>query len=373
MIVLHIITGLNQGGAETALFRLVTHSSQQTENVVLSMTDMGVFGKELESKGIRVLILNQPQKRITLRGVFKLFKLIKKVRPDVVQTWMYHADFIGGVVAKIVGVKKIFWGITHFNLSRSINSRTTILVARLCAFISWFVPSKIIICAESSINVHKRVGYSDKFISIPLGYEIANFKRSMSSRYDLRQKWGVLKNEIVIGFVGRWDPQKDHKNLIAAFNIISQSNSNFKCVLIGPRMDTSNEELMSMIQSVYGDKKNILPLGIIDDLPSALASLDIHVLPSLGEAFPNVVAEAMASAIPCIVTDVGDAPIIVGNTGWVVPPGDSIKLSSAIKLAAKEMENKDQWKVRKGDCRKRIEDNYSIEKMVLRYYDVWNS
>ena len=116
MKVLHIITGLNHGGAESALYRLVTfHKIDTIENIVVSMTDRGFYFNELSIEGIRVFTLDMPRRSISVIGLFRLWKIIRYEKPDVVQTWMYHSDLIGGIVAKLSGVKKIIWGVVHYN------------------------------------------------------------------------------------------------------------------------------------------------------------------------------------------------------------------------------------------------------------------
>jgi Glycosyltransferase len=118
---------------------------------------------------------------------------------------------------------------------------------------------------------------------------------------------------------------------------------------------------------------NISLLGQRTDIATIMNSLDVHILSSsFGEGFPNVVAEAMACGTPCITTDVGDAAIIVGDTGWVVPPKDSQALANAMLEAMEEKQNNPQaWKARKQACRERIVNNFSIEKMVDSYHQVW--
>jgi glycosyltransferase involved in cell wall biosynthesis len=101
-------------------------------------------------------------------------------------------------------------------------------------------------------------------------------------------------------------------------------------------------------------------------------ALDIHILSSRSEGFPNVLAEAMACGTPCVTTDVGDAAMIVGDTGWVVPPKNPQVLANAILEAINEKQNNPlMWEVREQACRDRIVDNFSIEKMVAGYHQVW--
>ena len=116
---------------------------------------------------------------------------------------------------------------------------------------------------------------------------------------------------------------------------------------------------------------NVMLLGPRDDIPLIMNILDTHVLSSLGEAFPNVIAEAMACATPCITTDVGDASKIVGDTGWVVPSQDHCSLAQSIIEALTQVNDNYNWDLRKTASRKRIAEHYTTDKMVSDYYKVW--
>src|SRR5690606_987860 len=114
-MVLHVITGLNDGGAESVLFRLCTHDRSRRHHVI-SLIDGGKYGPLLERAGVGLTCLNMPRGRITLRGMRTLWKFIRQTRPDVVQTWMYHADLLAGVVARFAGCRHVVWGIRHTTL-----------------------------------------------------------------------------------------------------------------------------------------------------------------------------------------------------------------------------------------------------------------
>src|SRR5690606_12557663 len=112
LTVVHVISGLGQGGAETVLYRLVTAPQTQTRHIVVSLGDMDVFGPRLQQAGIEVHALRMKGLRF-LSGLYALRRLLKRIRPDVVQTWMYHADLLGGVVARSVGLRTVVWGIRN--------------------------------------------------------------------------------------------------------------------------------------------------------------------------------------------------------------------------------------------------------------------
>lgn len=371
MQIIHIITGLNNGGAEAVLYRLVTNDTKH-KHVVVSLMGMGKYGPLLEEKGIEVVCLNMPQGKLTLGGVLTLWKTLRKHKPDVVQTWMYHADFIGGLVAKFAGIKNIVWGIHHTDLVPGESRKATILIARLCAKISAFVPTKIVCCAERAAQVHAELGYKkEKMVVIGNGYELSHFRVDEAMGAETREALGIEANTPLLGKVGRFNALKDHKNLLQALAILKNKGLVFRALLVGPDIDVNNTELMSWVgqNQLQG---NLFLLGQRTDIPALMNAMDVHVLSSLSEAFPNVLCEAMACGTPCVTTDVGDAGLIVGDTGWVVPPRNAEALADAIEQALLEKQNNPEaWQQREQASRARIEENFSVETMIKKYHAVW--
>jgi len=313
-----------------------------------------------------------PRRKISLNGIIKLVKILKKEKPEVVQTWMYHADLIGGVIAKLIGIKKIYWGIVNYNLNKLALPLSTRITVKICSILSFFIPTKIISCSKNAITIHRNFGYSNKFVYIPLGFNVDEIVNNINqSSISYRKLWNIDKKDILIGCVARWDPQKDHKNLLLAFNLVTIIFPNVKCVFIGPKMNKQNTDLMRLLDKICEKKDNLILAGSVANISCAMSELDIHILPSIGEAFPNVVAEAMACKIPCIVTEVGDAPNIVDNLGWVVKPSNHYELASTIRIAIEDMSNKNNWILRKENCRLRIVQNYSLNKMMKSYEKIW--
>lgn len=370
MSVVHIITGLNDGGAEAVLYRLCAHDTTQ-KHYVISMMDAGKYGPLLQHVGVEVHCLNMPQGRVTIYGLWRLWSLLRELKPRVVQTWMYHADLIGGVMAKLAGIKAIFWGVRHTVLEPGKSKRSTIYVARLCALLSRWVPSKIVCCANKAVEVHARLGYvADKMIVISNGYNLKQFFPDRLARIRLRNEWGVDEALPLLGMVGRFDPQKDHRNLIGALGKLRQLGCAFRLVLVGENLLESNHELVGWID-LQNMRDHITLMGPRSDIPSVMNALDVHVLSSSSEAFPNVVAEAMACAIPCVTTNVGDAALIVGETGWVVPAGSPDALASALLESLDSLTDASGWMTRKQQARQRIVDKFSLERMVNAYQLVW--
>lgn len=373
--VVHIISGLGQGGAETVLHRLVTAPGGRCVHTVISLGDEGVFGSRLRRAGVAVHVLNMKESAWAApRGLWRLYRLLGQLRPDVVQTWMYHADLLGGIVARLAGVRALSWGIRNSGADLQHGSRTARGVAWLCARLSRWVPGIIIACADEAARRHADWGYdTDRMLVIPNGYDMEAWQADPQARAALRAEWGVAPDVPLIGSVARWNPLKDHANLLEALGLALRRHPSLRCVLVGEGMDLGNAELVSLLHR-HGLEQHVILLGRRDDVPRILAALDFYVLSSRAEGFPNVVAEAMATQVPCIVTDVGDAARIVGDCGWVVPPRNAGALAGAMGEALallSSAEGRAGYALRRHHGRERVEHRYGLGVMLRRYETVW--
>jgi len=370
MKVVHIITGLNNGGAEGVLYRLITHD-EENEHIIISMMDLGKYGPLLLERGLDVYCLNMKAGGISLASIYKLRRYLRRIDPDVVQTWMYHADLIGGIVAKSLGIKKIFWNIRHSNFDENHTKASTIKIAKINARLSKVIPKKIISCAQGAIKAHTDLGYDrEKIVVIGNGYDLSTFNINSNSRSAIREELNIGKHP-VLGMVGRYDPQKNHEGLLEALSLIKKQGYNFDLVLVGRDLNEKNKELLHKIKKLdLYDQVHLLDQR--SDIPNIMNALDIHILSSsYGEGFPNVIAEAMACGTPCIATDIGDSAVIIGDSGWIVSENNSEELANAIIKGFQEKENEQKWAIKIKSARKRILDNFDIEIMVEKYNNVW--
>ena len=373
MKIVHIISGLGNGGAEGVLYRLVTHDIKN-EHIVISMTDSGKYGPLLLDKGFTVFCLNMQSGKIALKPIYMLYKYLKDINPDIVQTWMYHADLIGGIIARAAGIKNIFWNLRHSNFDINHTKSSTIKIAKVNAKLSNIIPKKIISCAQGAIKAHTDLGYNrDKIVVIENGYDLDTFKVDNNSCSLIRKELRIGGNPI-IGMVGRYDPQKNHKGLIEALGIVKERGYTFDFVLVGRDLNNENKALLEQIK-----KLNLYGLThLLDqrsDIPSIMNALDLHVLSSsYGEGFPNVIAEAMACGTPCIATDIGDSNIIIDKYGIIIKPNDVDALVMSIIEMIDIMNSKQsEWNRLKSNGVNHIKINFSIQSMVSKYNIIWNS
>lgn len=370
MKITHIITGLDDGGAEAVLHRLVTSDRSGARHIVVSLGDGGRYAPLLQSASVPVHTLGMPRGRLTMGGLMRLYRLLRRERPDIVQTWMVHANLVGGIIARLAGCHRVFWGIHHTDLARGSLRSSARKAEWLCARLSGFVPRGIVACAERARQVSVASGYAPNKISvIPNGYDLSQFRPDPDARQAVRRELDIGDDIALIGLVGRWDPLKDHANLLRAFAQVRLTYPQCRLLLVGSGCDSGNRELAQLIADLeLGGTVHLL--GPRTDIPAVMNALDLHVLPSFSEAFPNVLCEAMACGTPCVSTDVGDAAAILGSTGWIVPPRDFIALASAIINAITER-TCPSWQNRKGKARDRIVENFSIHAMVEHYKTLW--
>lgn len=329
--VLHIIIGLNVGGAEMMLKRLVAShiGDYNCRHLVVSLSDFGTLGPQLQAKGVVVYALGMRSVLGIPLVLWRLVRLIRSIRPDIVQTWMYHADLLGGLAAHIAGNQHVIWGIRTTDI-RAGGSFATMIVRWLCAQLSRWVPQVIVCAAEASRRSHIAVGYdATKMVVIPNGYDFSWLKASPDERRSLREQCGINQKDLVLGSLGRFHADKDQENFVRASSLLAKQYPQLKFLMVGRGLDWNNSQLVDWINRSDCKDRFVL-LGERKDVPQCLAAMDIFCLHSRTEGFPNVLAEAMAMGLPCITTDVGDAAMLLADTGMVVPKENSAALAQGV-------------------------------------------
>ena len=368
MRITHIITSLGDGGAENTLYKICKYDTLN-EHIVISLKNSGKYFSLLNKLGVRVYCLNL--KFYSIHKFFYLLILLNYLKPDIVQTWLVHADMIGGIAAKLAGIKRIIWNIRYSNFKTGKVKNLTIILLKFLPILSFWIPQLIIIVSKNSKKIYKEKGYDFKKLKfIPNGYDLSILKPDKVQKKNFYKKIKVKKNIPIIGNVARYDPKKDHSNLIRALSIIRSKKISFVCYLFGSDVNRKNIKLVSEIESLHLSKYIKLS-NQNNNISEVMNGLDIHIQSSsYGEGFPNVVAEAMACGTPSIVTNVGDASFIVGKTGWIVPPNNPKKLARAIEMALLELGTKKWKKKRSIKARLRIQKTFKSAKclsLIINY------
>lgn len=370
--IVFIITGLSTGGAEMMLLKLLVRLDRQRfAPHVISLTTLGELAPRIAALGIPVDAIGMKPGRPSPSGFFRLVQLLKRLNPDVVHTWMYHADLLGGLAARFAGVSAVGWCIRNSNLDKDKTKLSTRAVVGLCASISKWVPSRILSCSEKARLVHVACGYAaEKMVVVPNGFDLTRFKPDEAARKRIRTELGLDVDTPLVGLIGRFDPQKNHAGFFEAAGVLYRHMPHVHFVLAGQAVDRSNDVLMQAITQA-GVLANTHLLGLRSDIAELMAALDVLASSSYGEAFPNVLGEAMACGVPCAVTDVGDSAYIVGDTGRVVASGDMAGLAAALEvLLALPPAEKSVLGER---ARARVAAHFEIGKVVQRYEDFYES
>ena len=366
--ILHLITDLETGGAEMMLYKLISKmDNKRFSNIVVSLTDKGTLGERIENLGIRVFTLDMRRGIPNPFALIRLIRIIKKEKPDIIQTWLYHADLLGLMLAKLTGIKQLYWNIRCSDMKMERYSFLSRFVLKTCAFFSVY-PTAVIANSETGINYHKSIAYKPKrWYLIPNGFDINLFQQDTEKALKLRKELNIKEDDIIIGMVGRNDVMKAPDIFIKVAKIIIDNLSdkyNLRFLMIGRGLEPLSQEIYNNIKELDLEEFVIL-LGERNDIPALLNTLDIFCLPSRSEGFPNVVGEAMACALPCVVTDVGDAKKIIGNTGKVVPIENPLALAEGIiEFIIMGDKKRLEYGIR---ARDRIINNYTLETIVKEY------
>ncbi len=365
MKILHIITGLSTGGAERALYNLLQGGlSTEFDSHVISLSDAGTMGVQIEALGVPVITLGMQAGRPSVGGALKLRSAIKDLQPDIIQGWMYHGNLVASLARFFCSQKvPIVWNVRHSLYDLSAERRMTRQVIRINRILSKSVTS-LLYNSQLSREQHEDFGFCrDKGLVIPNGINCQEFGFSMDARRNIRAELAIPVEARVIGHVARFHPMKDHAVLLQAAKIILGHYPDTHFVLSGRDVDLNNAELKQHIPNELQNKFHLL--GERSDIADLMSAMDILSSSSWGEAFPNVLGEAMAIGIPCVATNVGDSALIIGNCGVVVPPKNKITLAAGIEslLAMPDIERCALGE----NARRRIEDKFTLSVIVERY------
>ena len=372
MKVTHVITSLHVGGAEMMLLKLLSGlGGSGCQSHVISLIDGGPVAEQIRALGIPVESAGLRRSVPGPGGMARLASLLRRSKPDVVQTWLYHGDLLGSLAAKLGRLPApLVWNIRHSELHRDVEKRTTLWTAQLCARLSWRLPRRVIVNSSAGRGVHEQLGYDpSKLVLVPNGFEIERFRPDAEARGSVRNELGLAADAPLVGLVARYHPQKDHRTFVHSARLVLQKRPEAHFLLCGSEVNWENVELRQMVEET-GFCNRFHLLGRRDDLPRLHAALDLGVLSSASEGFPNVIGEAMSCGVPCVVTAVGGSGEVVGDTGRVVPCRDpQAQAAACLDMLALPADERATLGRR---ARQRIEQHFSLPRIVERYLEIWH-
>ena len=367
--VAHLVTGLAVGGTEIALLRLLSRMDRSRfRNTVISLSGPGALAAPIRALGIEVYCLGLSAKRPNPLKLWQLIRLIRRIRPQVLQTWLYHSDLAGLAGAKLAGVDALAWNVRCSEMEERYRTGLGGLLVKMLARLS-AIPDVVVINSQAGIRTHEAFGYHPRrWELIANGIDVDRFRPDPLARKSVRSELGIEPEAILVGLIARFDPIKCHKDFLQAAARLDQDTPVY-FVLAGARVENENHELTSQIEAL-GLGGRALLLGPRSDVPRLHASLDIAVCSSAGEGFPNMIAEAMACGVPCVTTDVGDAAALVKDTGLVVPAHAPEAMADALsQLIGKGAPHRRDL----GDAaRRRIAEHFGLARMVARYESLYS-
>jgi len=369
--ILHLITGLETGGAQTSLCNLVSAMApDRFENVVVSMTTVGHVGQQLQERGFDVHALGMRRGVPDPRGLFRLRRLISEVAPDVLQSWLYHADLLATLAAKTMRFRPFAWNIRCSAMQMHAYGILSGLTLRALVRLS-HLPDVVVVNSRAGRAAHESLGFHPlRWELIPNGIDPERFKPDAAARAEIRRELRLNDDALLVGIVARYDPMKDYATFIAAAAEISKT-CDVHFVMAGSGVRPDNAALRAAIGAAGLEARAHL-LGCRTDIPRVLAALDLACsTSSFGEGFPNAIAEAMACAVPCVVTDVGDSAWLLGTAGLVVAAKDPIAFASA---ANQLIESGRERRQKTGEAgRRRIVEHFNLPGTVRHYEELYAS
>jgi glycosyltransferase involved in cell wall biosynthesis len=379
MKIIHIINSLKKGGAEGNLYRLCKFQKKKYKNkidiIIVTLIKNGFYENELKKKDIKIFSLDLNRKNKFLyyiKKILKLRKFIKNQCPDIIQSWMYHSNFITLFIPKKF-YEKLFWNVRHSELNAQFSKRTTICISIICGLFSKFLPTKIIYCSKKSVDFHENHHFYSKNKSslVYNGYSDNVYYPLRKIRSNFRTKNLIKKSDIIIGYAGRYSKQKNIFSMLNAFSKITKNYNNIYLYMVGRSISSKNKELITYVKNL-NIKDKVYFLNEQKNLLEFYNGIDFLLLTSHSESFPNVVAESMLCSTPVLSSNAGCAKKIINNNGFIMFNNDSSSiLRSLNKTIYIFRYKKKEWTSLKKNCRLQIKKNFSIQNMANTYMKNW--
>jgi glycosyltransferase involved in cell wall biosynthesis len=339
------------------------------QSVVSQIEDLSVAGPILDA-GIPVAVMGMRPGVPDPRGLARLARHLRRLRPDVIQSWMDHSNLVTAVANRCSVRAPLAWGIHHSDHIPGVAKRSTLLTVAACARVCRRLTRKVVYCSEQSRRAYEKRGFDpQRGTVIPNGFDLSHFGPDAGARAAVRGEIGIPPDAPLVGLAARYDRFKDHATFFRAAALLARQDPHVRFLLCGHRIDWDNRELALLAADPALSGRCHL-VGRRGDMPRVYAALDVLASSSISEAFPLAIGEAMACGVPCAVTDVGDSALLVGPTGRVVPPRDPAALARAVAgLLALPAPQRQALGLA---ARARVEERFTLDAVTRRYEDLYD-
>ena len=363
----YLVRRMDQGGAQNQLLETVKHLDKTRFNIsILTFYDGGQYWAEINRlEGVSVANLNKSGRWDSVGFLSRLRGRLQQVQPEVLHSYIGTTNIFSVFMKLFFPKMKVVWAIRNskpeirdFDLP---GQGVFFLERRVARFVDLIIAN-----SNAGKRYYSQKGFPENKITvIPNGIDTERYHPDEKARIQVRSEWGVAPEEKVIGAAGRLVPIKDWPNFFKAAALLLGKRPGVRFVVIGDGSSQYRDQLEKLTKEL-GIESRIVWTGLRNDMEMVYNGLDIFTSTSFyGEGFSNTIAEAMSCDIPCVVTDVGDAALIVKGIGKVVPPGDSKALCDAWLEVINESAIASQQKM----GRKRIQEDYSLIQMAERTGD----
>lgn len=357
-----LIRDLEYGGAQRQLVTLVKEFDKRDFDLsLLYFYSDGPLLNDLKDSDISVISLNKQGRWDLLGFLGRFIWAMWKIKPHILHAYMADSNITALLLKPFFPKTRIIWGI-RVSQTPSLDWLERI-ISKLEKFLSSFV-DLIIVNSHSGKEDYANNGFPiEKMVVISNGIDTEKFKPDREAGRKIRLEWGISEDEILIGLVGRLYPEKDHPNFLRAAELLCGEHENLRFVCVGDGPDEAYKENLSQMTQELGLSKKVIWAGAHSNMCAIHNALDIAVSASAsGEGFGNVIGEAMACGVTCVVTDIGDSAWIVGDTGVVVPPQNPEALAEGCKkLIVLPLEER---KVLQENARRKIIEKFSVNNLV---------
>jgi glycosyltransferase involved in cell wall biosynthesis len=353
---------LDYGGAETQLVALAKGLYRLGHSVeVVTFYPDGALEKDLREAGVVVQSLGKRSRWHVLGFLFRLINVIRKQKPDLMHGYLVLPNVLTILLKMISPGSRIVWGVRASNMDLDHYDWLSRVLYRIECALSCLA-DLIIVNSHAGLDYAVAQGFPrSNMLVIPNGIDTTRFRSDAKAGRRVREQWGLSDSIKVVGLVGRLDPMKDHPTFIRAAARLVEERNDLRFICVGDGPAGYRQELIRLCEELNVSEHFIFA-GALGDMPAIYSAMDIVVSSSYGEGFSKVIGEAMACNVPCVVTEVGDSALIVGEDGHVIPP----KNPGALKIAVEKLlDDLDSNGIRAEKIRQRIVSNFSIPKLVI--------